>query len=76
MTTISILYAEYTYILSDDPYHLTQEGTDGWTNKNRQTIAVTLHLRFGARVNNNYYDYTRDICILKHTLDYTMVYMQ
>ena len=33
MTTISILYAEYTYILSDDPYHLTQEGTDGWTNK-------------------------------------------
>ena len=41
--------------LSDNPYHLAQEGsngqTDGQTDKNRQTIAVTLCLRFAARVN-------------------------
>ena len=27
--------------------------TDGQTDKNRQTTAVTLRLRFAARVNNN-----------------------
>ena len=27
--------------------------TDGWTDKNRQTIAVPLSLHFAARVNNN-----------------------
>ena len=43
------------YFLSDDPYH-TDGRTDGWTDrrtdKNRQTIAVTLCLRFAARVKN------------------------
>ena len=37
------------YFLSGDPYHLTQ---DGRKDKNRQTIAVTLRLRFAVRVNN------------------------
>ena len=31
---------------------LAQEGCDGRTDKNRQTIAVTLHLHFAARVND------------------------
>ena len=29
----------------------TDKRTDRWTDKNRQTIAVTLCLRFAARVN-------------------------
>ena len=28
---------------------------DGWTDKNRQMIAVTLSLRFAARVNNKFH---------------------
>ena len=36
------------YFLYNDPYHLAKEGCD----KNRQTIAVTLRLRFAVRVNN------------------------
>ena len=45
------------YFLYNDPYQIAKEGcdgrTDGWTDKNRQTIAVTLRLRFAARVNDN-----------------------
>ena len=45
------LYAKYTlneYFLSDDPY--TRVGTDRWTDKNCQTIALILRLCFVARV--------------------------
>jgi hypothetical protein len=53
------------YFLSDDPLPylttLTSEqrevATDGQTDKNRQTIAVTLRLRLAARVNYYYYYY-------------------
>ena len=45
------LYTSNVYFLSDDPYHLAQEGLDGRTDKNLQTIAVTLRLRFAATVN-------------------------
>jgi hypothetical protein len=49
----------YVYFLSDDPLPylttLTSEqrkvATAGWTDKNHQTIAVTLRLRFAVRVN-------------------------
>ncbi len=49
----------YEYFLSDDPFPyltiLTSEqrevATDGRTDQNRQTIAVTLRLRFAVRVN-------------------------
>ena len=57
MTTLPLcwVYLECVF-LSDDSYHLTQEGCngriDGWTDKNHQTIAVTLRLRFVVRVNN------------------------
>ena len=53
MTTVSLcrLYLECVYFLSDDPYHLAHEGDRGGpTDKNRPTIAVTLRLRFAARV--------------------------
>ena len=33
---------------------------DGQTDKNRQTIAVTLRLRFAVRVNNIIIDYNWD----------------
>ena len=58
MTTIPLcqVYLECVLSLSLDPYHLAQEGcdgrTDGQTDKNCQTIVVTLHLRFAARVND------------------------
>ena len=56
------LYASNAYFLSDDPYHLAQEGWDGRTDKNHQTIAVTLHLHFVARVNNREIDKAIDVC--------------
>ena len=47
-------YTLNAYFLSDDPYHLAQEGSngrmDGQTDKNCRTIAVTLRLRFAVRV--------------------------
>ena len=48
------LYATYTRIRTfyDDPYHIIAKvGCDGRTDKNRPTIAITLRLRFAARVN-------------------------
>ena len=56
-----IAYATYMYMhvprmrtfsIYDDPYHLAKEGCDGRTDKNHQTIAVTLCLRFATRINN------------------------
>ena len=43
------LYTSNVYFLSGDPYHYT--GEFGQTDKNHQMIAVTLRLRFAARVN-------------------------
>ena len=37
----------------NDPYQSTQADGRRPTDKNRQTIAVTLRLRFAARVNNS-----------------------
>ena len=53
------------YFLYNDPYRLAKEGCDGRTDKNRQTIAVTLRLRFAARV--NYYT-GMTACLSKHFL--------
>ena len=53
----SPLFLSNAYFLSDDPYHVAQEGCDGHMDKNRYTIAVTLCLRFVARVNDYYFNF-------------------
>ena len=51
----------------DDPYHLAKEGYDGRTNgQNRQMIAVTLRLRFAARV--NYYGHSRQTSVMQSSI--------
>ena len=42
MTTYSFMPQIRTYVLSDNPYHLAQEGWNGQMDKSRQTIAVEL----------------------------------
>ena len=57
------------YFLSDDPYHLAQEGSNGWmdgqTDKNFRTIAVTLRLCFAVRVKSKMYIIRLQYCSLK-----------
>ena len=60
------------YFLSEDPYHLAQEGqykqTDGQMDKNRQTIAATLRLRFAVRVNYSMHTCSSYVHFILHPL--------